>query len=335
MDFFTAHDGVELACHAYGDGPPVVCLPGGPMQAAAYLGDLGGLSAHRRLIMADLRGTGRSAVPPDTASYRCDRLVDDVEALREHLGLDRMDLLAHSAGTNLAVLHAARHPERVGRLVLIAPSVAAVGITVTEEVRRETARLRAGEPWFPGAFAALEQVMSGQASRDAFRAIAPFWYGRWDETARAHKAAEDEQRNDEAAAVFAAEGAFDPDATRAALTRLASPVLLLAGETDLNSPPAAVAELAALFPHAELVVQAGAGHFPWLDDAGRFVATTSAFLRQAPIRPESAPVAAVPRGLSAEPAQRRGAPGAASPSGGRSKGAGEWPAQIRRETSSG
>ncbi|MFI7108395.1 alpha/beta fold hydrolase [Nonomuraea sp. NPDC050227] len=282
MDFFTSYDGLKLACHVSGDGSPVVCLPGGPMQASAYLGDLGGLSAHRRLIMADLRGTGRSAVPPDTASYRCDRLVDDVEALREHLGLDRMDLLSHSGGTNLAVLYAARHPERVGRLVLVAPSVAAVGVRITEEVRRETARLREGEPWFPEAFAALEKVMSGQATGDAFQAVAPFWYGRWDETAQAHKAAEDEQRNNEAAAVFGAEGAFAPDATRAALTRFTSPVLLLAGEVDLNSPPAAVAELAALFPRAELVVQAGAGHFPWLDDAGRFVATTSAFLRQAP-----------------------------------------------------
>jgi hypothetical protein len=39
-----------------------------------------------------------------------------------------------------------------------------------------------------------------------------------------------------------------------------------------------MAEFAGLFPNAELVVQAGAGHFPWLDDADRFVATTEAFL---------------------------------------------------------
>ena len=55
-------------------------------------------------------------------------------------------------------------------------------------------------------------------------------------------------------------------------------MLVLAGEVDLNSPPSAVAEFATLFPRAEYVVQAGAGHFPWLDDAGRFVATTATFL---------------------------------------------------------
>lgn len=278
MSAFAAYDGTELAYRVLGDGPPLVCLPGGPMQDSVYLGDLGGLSAHRRLIMLDLRGTGRSAAPKDPASYRCDRLVDDVEALREHLGLDRLDLLGHSAGTNLAVLYAARHPERVGRLALITPSVFAVGIDIPGDVRIGTARLRRDEPWFPEAFAALEALVAGRAGADAFQAIAPFWYGRWDPAARAHRAAEDGRRNEEAAAVFAAEGAFDPAATRAALARFAAPVLVLAGEVDLNSPPSATAEFAGLFPHAELVVQPGAGHFPWLDDADRFTATTEAFL---------------------------------------------------------
>lgn len=278
MPTFSTYDETKLAYHVFGEGPPLICLPGGPMQASAYLGELGGLSAHRQLIMLDLRGTGESAVPADTASYRCDRLVDDVEALREHLGLDRVDLLAHSAGTNLAVRYAERHPERVGRLALITPSVAALGIVVAGEVRRETALLRREEPWFPEAFAALEAIFGGKATADSWQAVAPFWYGRWDEAARAHKAAEEGQKNGEAAAAFGGEGAFDPEATRAALARLGSPVLLLAGEVDLNSPPGATAELAEVFPHAELVVQPGAGHFPWLDDADRFVAATGAFL---------------------------------------------------------
>ncbi|MFD5815859.1 alpha/beta fold hydrolase [Streptomyces sp. NPDC127038] len=277
MPAFSAYDGTELAYGTVGDGPPLVCLPGGPMQDCDYLGDLGGLSAHRRLIMMDPRGTGGSAIPADPGSYRCDRLVDDVEALRERLGLDRMDLLAHSAGTNLALLFAQRHPERVGRLALITPSVHAVGVEVTGEARRATALLRRDEPWFPEAFTALEAIVAGNGNADAFRAIAPFWYGRWDGVARAHRDAGDKHRNHEAAARFA-DGAFAPDATRAALARLDSPVLVLAGETDLNSPPPAMAEVAALFPDAELVVRPGAGHFPWLDDPEGFVATTEAFL---------------------------------------------------------
>ncbi|MFE9650446.1 alpha/beta fold hydrolase [Streptomyces sp. NPDC006365] len=69
MTAFSAHDGTQLAYHVLGDGPPVICLPGG-MQDSVYLGDLGGLSAHRQLIRLDLRGTGHSATPQDTASCR-------------------------------------------------------------------------------------------------------------------------------------------------------------------------------------------------------------------------------------------------------------------------
>ncbi|MHA5051502.1 alpha/beta fold hydrolase [Streptomyces sp. SD15] len=284
MEFFTSYDGTKLAYDLVGDGPSVVCLPGGPMQASAYLGDLGGLSAHHQLVMLDLRGTGQSAQPKDADTFRCDQLVDDVEALREHLGLDRMDLLGHSAGASLAALYASRHPERVSRLALITPSVMAVGVTITGDDRLETARLRRDEPWFRAAFAALEAIVAGKATPDSWQAIAPFYYGRWDETARAHRAAEDGQKNTEAATLFVADGAFDPDATRTALALFTSPVLLLAGEADLAAPPRAMAEFTELFPNAELVVQPGTAHFPWLDDADRFVATTVAFLRKATTR---------------------------------------------------
>jgi proline iminopeptidase len=171
-----------------------------------------------------------------------------------------------------------RHRDRVGKLALIAPSVMAVGIAISVDLRRETARLRRDEPWFPAAFAALEAIIAGKATAETAQATAPFWYGRWDERARAHAAAEDRQKNAQAAAIFGAEGAFDPESTRAALARLAAPVLVLAGEVDLNSPPRAMAEYAELFAHARLVIQPGAVHFPWLDDPDQFVTTTAAFL---------------------------------------------------------
>ncbi|MEV6574782.1 alpha/beta hydrolase [Streptomyces sp. NPDC051577] len=252
---------------------PIVCVPGGPADSR-YLGDLGGLSAHRPLIVSDLRGTGRSAVPEDTSSYRCDRLVDDVEALRVHLGLPRMTLLGHSAGANIATQYAARYPDRLDRLVLVGPGTRAVGLTIHARTRRELALLRRDEPWFPTAFAALEAIMEGTGGDT--EAVAPFFHGRWDDQARRHHEA-GRPDNEEAVALFGAEGAFTPESTRAALAALEAPALLLVGEFDLNSPPASVAEFAALFPDARLVVQPGAGHHPWIDDPDRFAATLAAF----------------------------------------------------------
>jgi proline iminopeptidase len=278
MPTFSAPDGTLLAYRTIGDGDPVVCIPGGPMQDASYLGDLAGLSRHRRLVLLDPRGTGGSAVPEDPTSYRCDRLVGDVEALREHLGLDRVDLLAHCAGANLATLYAARHSVRLGKLVLVMPSMYAVGITPSDQARREIAESRKDEPWFDRAFAALQAIQAGGFTDENAKAIDPFFYGRWDAAARAHVAAQQGRQNEEAAAVYGSEGAYDPDATRVALAGVDSPVLVLAGEVDLNSPPVTVAEFATLFPRAEYVVQAGAGHFGWLDDADRFVAAVAGFL---------------------------------------------------------
>ncbi|WP_062348346.1 alpha/beta fold hydrolase [Herbidospora yilanensis] len=278
MSTFSAFDGTVLSYRVVGQGDPLVVLPGGPMQDASYLGDLGGLPGHRRLVILDPRGTGSSATPAHPATYRCDRQVADVEALRLHLSLDRIDLLGHSAGANLAVLYAAAHPGLVGRLVLVTPSLFAVGLDPTADDRLAVARLRVGEPWYPEAIAALERLVAG--ARADPEAITPFFHGRYDAAAKA--AVEGPARNMEAARIFGSDGAYSPAATRAALGELAARVLLIAGQYDVNSVPAKVEAFAALFPAAECVVQSGAGHYPWLDDPRTFVATVSSWLAAQP-----------------------------------------------------
>ncbi|MFJ9576668.1 alpha/beta fold hydrolase [Streptomyces sp. NPDC101191] len=133
MPRFTTYDGTELSYRTLGVGEALLVLPGGPMPAADHLGDLGGLAAHRTLFVLEPRGTGGSAVPAGPASHRCDRQVADVEAFRAHLGLDRADLLGHSAGADLATLYAAAHPERIRSLVLVAPGGRAPGVAVAAE----------------------------------------------------------------------------------------------------------------------------------------------------------------------------------------------------------
>ncbi|MGW3496498.1 alpha/beta fold hydrolase [Streptomyces sp. NPDC001020] len=280
MPVFDAYDGTRLAYHLRGEGKPLVVLPGGPMRAGAYLGELGGLASRRQLVLLDLRGTGDSAVPADQATYRCDRLVDDVEALRAHLGLERMDVLAHSAGGSLAMLYATRYPERVARLALITAIPWALGMPATAGDRLAAARLRKDEPWFEAAFPAFDAWLAGHGDFDA--AFMPFFYGRWDEAARAHADAEEEQTNEAAADVYGSDGAYDPLATRAALARLTAPVLLLAGELDGGPRPELVRRVTEAVPHAEFAVQPGAGHYPWLDDPDWFTARVGDFLAGRP-----------------------------------------------------
>lgn len=276
MPTFTAADGTELAYHLRGEGKPLVVLPGGPMRASRYLGDLGGLAAHRQLVLLDLRGTGDSAVPADPATYRCDHLVDDVEVLRAHMGLAHMDVLAHSAGGSLAMLYAARFPERVARLALVTATPWALGMPATAEERLAAARKREGEPWFAEAFPAFEAWLAGTG--DCGPACVPFFYGRWDHVAEAHDACGDDEFNDKAFDIYGSDGAYDPPTTRAQLSRLAAPVLVLAGGLDGGPSPELARRTAEVFPNAEIAVQPGAGHYPWLDDADSFVRRLVAFL---------------------------------------------------------
>jgi proline iminopeptidase len=142
-----------------------------------------------------------------------------------------------------------------------------------------TLPVTAGLRWLPASTAAaFERIQADGGTGDDWEAVTPFMYGRWDAAAQAHAAADEEQVNQEAAAVFGGPGAFAPEATRAGLAAFPSPVLVLVGEVDMNTPPRLAAEVAGLFPDARLVVQPGAGHFPWLDNAGLFTSAVAAFL---------------------------------------------------------
>ncbi len=89
------------------------------------------------------------------------------------------------------------------------------------------------------------------------------------------------QTNQEAAGIYGSERAYVPHEVRTVLSTFEPPTLVLAGQFDVNTPPISAAKFARLFLDADLAVQPGASHFPWLDDADRFVATTSAFLTTA------------------------------------------------------
>jgi pimeloyl-ACP methyl ester carboxylesterase len=278
MPQFTSYDGTKLAFRRAGSGRPLVCLPGGPGRTPDYLGDLGGLGAWRELILPDTRGTGDSAVPADPSTYRCDRLARDVEALRAELGLERLDLLGHSAGGSLALVYASVYPERIGRLVLLSPGMGPLGLDVTDAQQQAAMRRRSGEPWYQEAQAAVQAAEAGDASAETRLGYMPFFYGRWDDAARAHALVGFSERARAVQAGFHAAGAFDPPAVRAGLARITAPVMMYVGQTEIGPTPDVAAEAVGLFPGWELTVQPGAGHYPWLDDPAWFTARLLAFL---------------------------------------------------------
>ena len=283
MPTFAAADGTRLAYTEVGEGPRLLCLPGGPGRASAYLEDLGGLAATRTLVRLDTRGTGMSEVPADPSTMRFDRLADDVEALREHLGEERVDVLGHSAGCLVAQVWASTYPQCVRSLVLVTPSDRLQGGT-----RADVADIRASrsdEPWYADAAEAQEALASAPAAQQQslVRATRPFFYGRWDERTQAHAATADRQSSKRAELGFGA-GAEEVDvpAIVDALKHVDSPVLVVGGERDALTGVASVHAVADSFPLARAVVLERAGHFPWVDEPDAFRQVVEAFLADRP-----------------------------------------------------
>jgi proline iminopeptidase len=279
MPHFSSYDGTRLAYHEQGTGDPLLCVPGGPFRASEYLGDLGGLSAHRRLILLDHRGTGASETPEDADTYRCVNVIEDVEALRAHLGLDRVELLSHSAAGNVLALYAARYPQRVGRMVMVAPGWRVTDLEFTDEEWVQAMRRREGEPWFADAFAAMMRLDQGELTAANRIGAGPLFFGRWTKAAKELTESEPAQVNRDAQAVFRGADSFgDPADTRKRLAGLTAPVLLLGGDLDPAPTPRLLRDYVNWFPNGRLVIQPEAGHSPWIDDPHVFTATVAGFL---------------------------------------------------------
>lgn len=118
MATFVTSDGVELDFERRGRGPRLYACHGGPANDVRYLvEDLESLEDAFELVYCDYRGSGRSApAPADT--YRIERLAEDLDELRRHLGDEHIRVLGHSMGGFVAQTYAIAHRPQIERLVL-------------------------------------------------------------------------------------------------------------------------------------------------------------------------------------------------------------------------
>jgi pimeloyl-ACP methyl ester carboxylesterase/DNA-binding CsgD family transcriptional regulator len=120
--YATTPDGVSIAFWTLGEGPPLVYMAGGPW-GHVELWDIPEcrrwyerLAQKRLLVRYDVRGTGWSE--REVSDHSLDALAADVEAVVDRLGLDRFAMFGAFDAGPVAIAYAARHPERVSRLIL-------------------------------------------------------------------------------------------------------------------------------------------------------------------------------------------------------------------------
>jgi aminoacrylate hydrolase len=229
--------------HGPADGPPVLLSPGLGGSGAYWTPNLAALSEQYRVILYDHRGTGRSdrALQPD---LEVDDMADDLLALLDGLGLDRVRLVGHAAGGLIGLAIALGNPERLVSLVV-----------VNGFARPDPHFVRCMET----RLALLEHsgVVPFVRAQPLFLYPARWIAEHWDRLEAA-----------EAGHIAEFQGAANVEARIAALARfdiedrlaeIETPVLLIAAEDDMLVPDLCSEQLERGLPHARLERMRG-GH---------------------------------------------------------------------------
>ncbi len=278
--------GVTLFYRLVGDATPdtVIILHGGPGLTMEYLADdLTPLAARHTLLFYDQRGAGRSSLVSDSAALDGQRFAEDLEAVRQHFGLQRVTLLGHSWGAGVAALYASRYPDRVGRLLIvdgIPLRAEALGQAFQElAARRDSATRQQMARWME-----LRRANPGDIA--ACHAYYVLWFGPFfvDRTAMSRSrgdfcAGTPESRRNKILGVdryvAASLGNWD---WRPALRRVNAQALIIHGTAD-PLPVAGAREWAAALRDARLLLLQGVGHFPYLETPDAFFTAVDTFLR--------------------------------------------------------
>lgn len=251
-----------------GSGPPLVLLHGFTGGVATWTPLLPAFTARFETIAIDLPGHGASDAPDDVTRYRIPRVVDDLVALVDQLGIGRATWLGYSMGGRVALHFAVAHAERVSALVL---EGASPGIRDAEERR---SRVRA------------DAELAASIERDGIAAFVERWealplFASQSRLPAGVRAAQRQQRLTATVVGLAnslrgmGHGVEPPLHDR--LRDLAVPVLLLAGELDTKFAQLA-REMDCLMPRSRVVLIPGAGHAAHLEQPARFLAAVFGFL---------------------------------------------------------
>lgn len=251
--FCRAGDGVRLAYAVAGEGPPLV-------RAANWMTHLGydiespvwrhwvrDLSRNHTFIRYDERGCGLSDW--EASDFSFDDWVADLESVVEALGLERFPLLGVSQGGAVAVAYAARHPERVSRLVLCGAyargrAVRAVG---DDEKRAAALDLDLARVGWGRDDPAFRQVFAAQFLPDGTRAD----WAAFDQLQRRTTSPENAVR-------FLEE--FARIDVRDAASEVRCPTLIMHSRDDHRVPMQFGEELATLIPDSRLVALSSNNH---------------------------------------------------------------------------
>jgi proline iminopeptidase len=277
IEIFTTPQGLTLSYERRGSGPLLACHPGGPGGSAAEFRDFAGLDDTFELLLLSPRGSHGSDPAGDyaLASYAA-----DVEALREHLGVEQLDLLGFSHGGIVAMTYAAAYGPRVRRLLLV--DTLAVWGDEAEAAMNGLIEKRRGQPWFAEAAKAIEEEQAGEFSsvEELIANVerqAPLYFHRWEGNEQTGRELFSDFAHSEPLHYFNTVE-FPTFDLRPDLRGITAPTLVVVGDDDMIAGPVCADAIVRELPNARLVTIPDSGHFVYVEQPEAFRAALTDFL---------------------------------------------------------
>ena len=271
-------EGARLYYEVVGTGDPVIVVHGGPGLDHAYLQPgLDALGTLNTMVYYDQRGTGRSGGDLTEESINLDTFVEDIDALRQTLGYDRVTVLGHSFGALIALEYALRFPESLRALILMNPVEPGSRYRDQTAERQQSRSLAEDSEEMEAlrqseAFVARDAATLSQIYRVAFRQVLRD-REQIDQLDLDLATATAKNGQDVAALLGASFGVVD---WWDRLGAIETPTLVLHGRYD--APPIDMSrELAEAFPLGTFEVL-DSGHFPYMEDRNGLLSAVSGFL---------------------------------------------------------
>lgn len=280
-DFDVILNGVSLHYTVRGSGPALLLHSGGPGLDARTWGDCAGLDGQFTLIILHPRGSGLSGDPPD-GSFTLEDYAADVDALRRHLGLGRINLLGWSHGGMVAQVYAARYAQCVDRLVLFSTSAYFGEFLLDMEAAVQSFR---DQPWFEDSYAALQDEWAGRYSSGEDMAglltrELKFYFYRFDDSAARYlDGIRPYPVRIESLRAFNATEAPTMD-LRPLLSKIRASTLVLAGRHDFIANLAMAEEIRRHISDAQLEIFDHSGHFALVEEPERFREAVCTFIQR-------------------------------------------------------